>query len=436
MASCGNWTSSTRPSIHRMMVKTASKPTWQFAPRFRRGAFGWRSEPAITRIKEALAEIKASNRKDPLLAAEGAVLLLGKLSPALERIDSSSGAIGNAVNRAIDVLVPIIANAPADTALRRKWLEQLYQAHADDQIPYIECLGDYWGDLCASPELAGEWADRLVETVASIWHRYPAEHGFFHGTTMCLSALLAAGRHEPLLALLETCPYPFWGYRQWGVKALLALGKKKEALRYAEATQGVNAPMGEIAATCEAILLSSGLADEAYQRYALAANRGSTYLATFRAIRRKYPHKTPEAVLNDLVASTPGEEGKWFAAAKDARLYHLALQLAQKSPVDHRTLIRSASDFVTSEPHFALNSGLLALYWICAGRAYEASVDEVRNAYALTMRAAEQIQGRAATVSRIRQMLDGFPQDRFVRVALADSGELWCEAGAPRGFVP
>jgi hypothetical protein len=407
------------------MVKAANKGTWQFAPRFRRGAFGWRFEPAITRIKEALAEIKACSRKDALLAAEGAVLLLGKLSPALEHIDSSSGAIGNAVNRAVDVLVPIIAKAPADTALRRQWLEQLYQAHADDHIPYIERLGDYWGELCNSPELASEWADRLVETVESMWSRYPAEHGFFHGTTMCLAALHVAGRHDQLLALLAKCPYSFWSYRQWGVKALLALGKKTEALRYAEATQGVNEPFGEIAAACEAILRSSGLADEAYQRYALAANRAGTYLATFRAICRKYPHKAPEAVLNDLVAGTMGEEGKWFAAAKDAKLYHLALQLARKSPVDHRTLIRSANDFATTEPVFALNCGVLALYWICAGRAYEATLSEVRNAYELTIRAAEQVNGKDAILKKIRQMLAGFPQERFVRAALADASELW-----------
>ena len=300
------------------MSKAGIKHAWAFAPRFRRGAFGWRSDPAIARIKEALAEIKAANRKAPMLAAEGAVLFLSKLSPALENIDSSSGAIGTAVNRAIEVLVPIIAKAPADQVTRRKWLEQLYQAHADDQIPYIESLGDYWGELCASSELAGEWGDRLAETVEMVWGRYPAEHGFFHATSMCLSALLGAGRHDQLLALLETCPYRLWTYRQWGVRALVAMGKKTEALRYAEATRGLNEPLGQIAEACEAILLSSGLADEAYQRHAMAANRAGTYLATFRAICRKYPHKKPEDVLNDLVASTPGEGGKWFAAAKGA----------------------------------------------------------------------------------------------------------------------
>lgn len=59
---------------------------WQFAPRFRRSAFGWRSDVPIQRIKEALVEIKAVARKDPVLAAEGAVTLLEKLSPALEQV--------------------------------------------------------------------------------------------------------------------------------------------------------------------------------------------------------------------------------------------------------------------------------------------------------------------------------------------------------------
>jgi len=410
------------------MGNVSRKHAWTFASRFRRGTFGWRSDPAMTRIKEALTEIKAVNRKEPMLAAEGAVLFLTKLSPSLENVDSSSGAIGTAVNRAIAVLVPIIAKAPADQATRHQWLERLYQAHADDQIPYIESLGDYWGELCVSADLAGEWADRLTETVKQVWGRYPTEYGFFHATPMCLSALLAAVRHEQLLALLDLCPYPSWTYRQWGVKALVAMGKKTEALHYAEATQAPNEPSAPIAEACEAILLSSGLADAAYQRYALLANRAGTYLATFRAVCRKYPQKPPEDVLNDLVASTPGDEGKWFAAAKDAKLYDLALKLAQRSPVDHRTLIRSAQDFVTTEPHFALNSGLLALYWICAGRAYEATVGEVQRAYDLVLEAADSAQGTAAALERIQQLLDSFPQERFVRGALAEA------SGLPGGF--
>ncbi len=67
---------------------------WQFASRFRRGAFGWRSQPAIRRVKEAISEIRKVARQDELLAAEGVVRFLERLSPALEQVDSSSGARG------------------------------------------------------------------------------------------------------------------------------------------------------------------------------------------------------------------------------------------------------------------------------------------------------------------------------------------------------
>jgi hypothetical protein len=102
----------------------APKQQWVFAARFRRRAFGWRSQPAIARVKEAVSEIKKAARKDSLLGAEGAVLLLEKLSPALEQVDSSSGAIGLAVWHAIEDLVPIIAGAPADDGVRTEWLER------------------------------------------------------------------------------------------------------------------------------------------------------------------------------------------------------------------------------------------------------------------------------------------------------------------------
>jgi hypothetical protein len=101
-------------------------------------------------------------------------------------------------------------------------------------------------------------------------------------------------------------------------------------------------------------MLSSGLLDEAYRRYAIEANQGTTNLATFRAIAKKYPHKQPEEILRDLVASTPGAEGKWFAAAKDAGLFNVAIGLATRSPTDPRTLTRAARDYAEKQPAFAL----------------------------------------------------------------------------------
>ena len=59
-----------KPLRRRTMAK-ADTHRWQFRARFRRGGFGWKSEPAIKRIKEAVSEIKKVARREQLLAAEG-----------------------------------------------------------------------------------------------------------------------------------------------------------------------------------------------------------------------------------------------------------------------------------------------------------------------------------------------------------------------------
>ncbi len=126
-------------------MSRAEAAHWEFARRFRRGAFGWKSQPAIERVRQAVSEIKTVARRDPVLGAEGAVLFLERVSPALEHVDSSSGAIGTAVNHAIEGLMAVIARAPVDARTREGWLERLWEAHANDAIPYIERLGDFLG---------------------------------------------------------------------------------------------------------------------------------------------------------------------------------------------------------------------------------------------------------------------------------------------------
>jgi len=343
---------------------------WTFRARFRKNAFGWRSQPAIKRIKEALSEIKKVVRKDPILGAEGAVMFLEKVSPALAHVDSSSGAIGTAINYAIDALVPVIAKAPVDDTLRDKWLDRLRQAVEDDDIPYIELLPDYWGELCVTPQRASQWADELIDGIRLAWSPNPELRGYFKGTTACLSSLLKAGRNDEILELLDLSPYKFWHDRKWGVKALADMGKKAEAIRYAEDSRGLNESPIAIALACEEILLSSGMAEEAYNRYAIEANQKTTYLATFRAIAKKYPHKDVSDILRDLVASTPGDKGKWFAAAKSAGLYDEAIELANRTPCDPKTLTRAAWDMEATEPRFAVEAGMAALRWLVDGYGY------------------------------------------------------------------
>ena len=377
---------------------------WVFKTRFRRRAFGWRSQPAIQRVKEAVSEIKTVRRKDPVLAAEGAVGFLERVSPALEQVDSSSGAIGTAVNRAIDQLVAIVAQAPVDESTRRRWLERLFEALQADRIPYIERLGDLWGDLCATREIASDQADALIETTRRVLspQRSPGES--FSGTTACLSALYRAERYEDLVEIAAG-EHVFWPYKRWAVEALAAQGSNAKARRLAESSRGPWASDLDIDRLCEEILLSSGMVEEAYQRYGLAANRAGTYLATFRAIAKRYPHKEARTILMDLVETTPGEEGKWFAAAKSVGLFDEALELARRSPCDPRTLTRAARDFAATEPAFAVGAGLLALHWLVEGYGYEITSGDVWESYDSTMEAAKQ-QGEAERVEkRIRELL-------------------------------
>lgn len=219
-----------------MVRPKAAAFKWEFRARFRRHAFGWKSQPAIARVKAAVSEVKQVARTDAILAAEGAVLFLEKVSAALEHVDSSSGAIGSAVNHAVAELAQVIAAAPADADDRAAWLERLFDAHADDQIPYIERLADHWGELCASREVASEWADRLIGITRMALSPDKNVRGYFHGTSACLSALLTAERYDELIDLVSGDR--FWPYKRWAVRALAAQGKSSEAIAYAESCRG------------------------------------------------------------------------------------------------------------------------------------------------------------------------------------------------------
>jgi len=389
---------------------------WEFKPRFRRQAFGWRSQPAITRIKQAVAEIRKVAKKEPALAAEGAVVFLERVSPALEQVDSSSGAIGTAVNHAIAELVPVIANASVDAQTRAAWLERLFAAHQADQIPYIENLTDHWGELCTLKEVASAWADRLVGITRLALSPDKKVRRHFHGTSACLSALHRAERFDELIDLLRSDT--IWPYKQWAVRALLATGRKAEALRYAEACRGRGASDYEVDYMCEEILLSSGLVDEAYERFGVRANQGGTYLSTFRALARKYPHKDASKVLADLVRTTPGDEGKWFAAAKDAGLYDDALALASRTPCDPKTLARAARDYAGKQPAFAVGAGLLSLYWLVQGYGYEITSTDVWDAYRSAMAAAERLDSVDEVRERIQNMVAAESAGAFVKTVL------------------
>lgn len=397
-----------------------SKHNWTFPSRFRAGAYSWKaSRLACQRLRDAVSEIKKVAKKDPLIGAEGAVRLMEKIWPALEHVDSSSGALGSAVNKTLGDLIPIVVDAPAEEKTRENWLKRLWQAMEDDGVDYLSPVGDHWGELCGSLEVAARWADELVSTLRSCWTD-PNPGGYFQGTTACLSCLLKTGRYGELLDLLELPRYPSWHYRRYGVEALLALGRKAEAVQYAEASRGLNQPDSVIDQACEQILISSGLHDEAYRRYGLSAAVGNSYIARFRSVAKRYPMKDKSQILSDLIATTPGEEGKWFATAKELELYDLALELANRSPCDPKTLTRAARDYLDSEPAFSLGSAIAALLWLSDGWGYEVTSVDVVEAYDRAMDAAARLNKVDNVTDRIRQLVEvsDSASVQFVRKAL------------------
>jgi tetratricopeptide (TPR) repeat protein len=405
---------------------------WAFTKRFRRGGFGWRaSRLASERIAEALAEIHAVARHDPLHAADGAVRFLVKLSPALEQVDSSSGALGSAARAAVDALVPVIAQAPADGAMRENWLEQLFEAIQNDDPPYLELVDERWGDLCATPEVASRWADRLMDLVRHVHaERRRGQHAFTRAESASYSALFAAGRHDELIALIGGDPRPMWHDLLWVGRCKVARGEIDEAIEFMKRAVNAWTPMAGVARFAEGVLLQAGRRTEAYEKYALEANRATTYLATYRLVSKKYPEIDVDRLLTDLIAITPGQEGKWFATAKTLKRFELAMQLAWKSPCDPRTLIRAARDNVGKAPAFASEVALAALHWICQGRGYELTSLDVQMAYQLARKSGKALGQPERMALRIRTMLR--PATREVRWVR----EVLNLPDSPEGGVP
>jgi len=405
----------------------AASHAWAFRAGLRRNAFGWKgTRKAIERMNEAVGEIERVARTDPALAGEGAVLLLEKLSPAVNQIDSSSGSLGNATNGVVEKMVPLIAAAPVPRHVREKWLERLFKAIQEDDPPYIQSLGEHWGALCADRAHASQWADQLLPLVQHVLaDRRSGAFAYSRSGTLCYSALFHAGRVDDLLAVLALDPKPYWHDKQWAAKALAARGDVDGAVNLMEGLRSRHAPDLALSAVAEQLLLDAGRTEEAYARYGIQATSANTNIATFRAIAKRYPGIEPSRILGDLIASTPGEEGKWFATAKTLKQYDLALALARRAPVDPKTLVRAARDHAKNQPAFGLEVALMALYWMARGEGHELTGSDVGAArdHAVAAAAAlgpgtqvnERIAGNAAgdgTAARwVRQCL-GLKADR------------------------
>jgi hypothetical protein len=282
-------------------------------------------------------------------------------------------------------------------------------------------MDDRWGELCATPEIASRWADRLTDLVQHVnAERRRGQHAFTRADSLCYSALFSAGRHDELIKLIGGDPRPMWRDLLWVGRVKVARGEIDEAIEFMAKSVNAWTPIAGLARFAEGVLLNVGRRSEAYEKYALEANRSTTYLATFRLIAGKYPEVDPDRLLSDLIATTPGQEGKWFATAKTLKRLELAMQLAWKSPCDPKTLIRAARDGIAKSPTFAGEVALAALHWICQGRGYELTTLDVQMAYRLAQEAGDALGQSDRVALRIQTMLRPTTREtRWVREMLS-----------------
>src|SRR3954466_16175264 len=159
-----------------------------------------------------------------------------RIWPAFQDIDTSSGALGTAVARTLEQLIPILAGAPADHGVRASWLERLFDAVQEDGVQYLAPVEERWGEIARYPDLIHAYGDRLVPMLRRAW---ADQERFSHvtGTAIGLSCLLEAGRYTELQDLLAIQRMRFWSWHRFGAEALLRQGLWEAAIAHAEATR-------------------------------------------------------------------------------------------------------------------------------------------------------------------------------------------------------
>ncbi|KMQ49889.1 ST7 protein [Chitinispirillum alkaliphilum] len=354
--------------------------SFTFTRQLRAGAYGWKSSAlAASRIAAAVKEIKGVAKKDPSSAAMGVTIFLEKCWRAIEHIDSSSGKIGIAVSKAIAQLALVFGNAPLSQ--RESLLKRIWSIYEDEDIGYYDVLGDYWPQLCNNKELASLWADKLLPVVTNVLSGSTAIT-YFKGTSVCLSCLLYSERYEEIIRLIDPKKVLF-SYLRYRSLALVKIDKVDVAVRELDEMDQSESRYygwGQIARLGEEILLESGRAEEAYRRYAIGANMQLTGVATFNALRKKYPEIDPGRIIQDLIDTEPGNERKFFAAARKAGRTDLAQKIAEQAGVEPKTLVTACKEETARSPKLAFFYGMTALRNYAQGMGYDVFSEDIRKA--------------------------------------------------------
>jgi len=414
------------------------KHKWKFKSHFRREAYGWKGTSlASKRMREAVSEIKKVAKKDTALAGEGVIELFYRLYPALMQIDSSSGALGTAMNKTIEALLPILIKADWDMNTRGKWLEKLYEAIVEDGWGTFDNLRDYWGEICVYPGLAHLWADELLPMTKQDFTS--GTSSYFVGSDMCLSSLLYTERYDEIRELLQLQRTTFWTYNKFWAKALVKQGKQQEALTYAQQILDQDRTKNDkyqIDLFCESVLIEAGRIEEAYGKYGLTIPSYGTYLNIYRGICKKYPTIDKKKILLDCMSRT-SEKGKWFASAKSAGFLDIALECACSSGANPDVLLRACRDFGEKDSEFAVQVGIQGIIKLITETFYEEVFPiHVTQAYddvdKIAVNSGRQEEFKAVLGSEIMKKLCKPNLREVVVISMQNSHGSACKSATPR----
>ncbi|MCB9703735.1 MAG: hypothetical protein H6711_17700 [Myxococcales bacterium] len=358
---------------------------------------------ALRAVERALRDLRALWRSSPEGAAEATIAWMVAVPAALAEVSDPEGTLARRLGRGLDDLCGRLVALDPPLPRRAAWLDRLWPPLGADEREWLAAAADAWGPL-AGPALGPAWTERLLPDLQAAW----SDGRDARWGRAALSLLLAAGRHRELLALLELRPVVIWAERRYGVLARAALGDVDGAIALARESNLLGHPHAQaIAELSEAVLLAAGRRDEAYRDHAFAANQRQNYLQTFRALTHRYPERDPATILADLIAQSPGDEGRWFATARSLRFFNLALEIAERSPCDPRTLSRAAAERLDDDPAFALAVALAALRWIVAGHGHAIDGADVFEAFDLVREAASRLGVDAAARADVLRICEG-----------------------------
>ena len=371
---------------------------------------------AVTRLREAVAEIRTVAATQPLVAGEGIIELYERLVRATRHDDSCARRVSMAIADTVQALCPVLRTAPADAATRGRWVERLVLAIRDDEAACLLPVEERWPDLVGDMPLLESWLNRLLPDVRTALKRQDPTGAV--GAVLCLSSLLALARYRALKSLLDLLRQPCWSYHRYWAEALLQQEKPADALAWVEAMFARH-PDPRQQRWCEDLLIALGREEEGYQRYGIVNRHETTYLARYRALVKTYPTRERRQLLRELMERAGAPRSVWFATARQAGFLDMALDCAHAGAVDPRTLSRAAHATVNTHPAFAVPIALLAVAAYLRGEAMRIQQQEIDQAVDTVIYAATTLGSVEATHRQLQALHDRPGNVRVIQQMLA-----------------